>query len=209
MIEQFIFEFFAAIGTIAFAVSGAFKGIRHRLDVLGVLVLAFVTAIGGGLVRDALLHRTPAVFIDIWPALFALVGCLLALLSNMLSKERILSWTNPESRTFLILDAIGLAAFTVTGAKLGAVSGLNIFGIILLAAITGVGGGVIRDMLVGEIPLVLNADFYATATLIGGFVFGVLYMYNFATPWPSILSFIVTLSLRLLAIWRGWKLPVL
>ena len=206
MLEQLLFEFFVAIGTIAFAMSGAFKAIRHELDVLGLLVLGFATAIGGGLIRDALLHRTPAAFIDNGPAAYALLGCLIVLVSHWLSRK-VWGLTDPDSRTFLILDAIGLAAFTVLGASAGATAGLNVFGIVMLAAITGVGGGMIRDLLVGEIPLVLKADFYATATIIGAIVFFLLGWLSVDPATNSAVTFIITLLLRLLAIQYKWQLP--
>jgi len=206
MLEQMLFEFFVAIGTIAFAMSGAFKAIRHELDVLGLLVLGFATAIGGGLIRDALLHRTPAVFIDNGPAAYALLGCIIVLVSHWLSRK-VWGLTDPESRTFLILDAIGLAAFTVLGASAGATAGLNVFGIVMLAAITGVGGGMIRDLLVGEIPLVLKADFYATATIIGAVIFFLLGWLSVDPATNSAVTFIITLLLRLLAIQYKWQLP--
>lgn len=206
MLEQILFEFLVAVGTIAFAMSGAFKAIRHDFDVLGLMVLGFATAIGGGLIRDALLHRTPAAFIDNGPAVYALIGCLIVLVSHWLS-QKVWGLANPESRSFLILDAIGLAAFTVLGASAGADAGLNIFGIIMLAALTGVGGGMIRDLLAGEIPLVLKADFYATATIIGAVVFFLLSWLGFGPTTGSAVTFAVTLLLRLMAIQYKWQLP--
>ncbi len=113
----------------------------------------------------------------------------------------------PEGRLFLAFDAIGLAAFTVLGAKLAAGAGLNVFGIVLLAAITGVGGGVLRDVLVMEVPLVLKADFYATATIIGGILFTVLFWLHWPSAVITTATFAVTLALRLLAVWRKWQLP--
>jgi uncharacterized membrane protein YeiH len=207
MLEQILFEFLVAVGTIAFAMSGAFKAIRHEFDVLGLLVLGFATALGGGLIRDALLHRTPAAFIDNGPAAYALIGCVIVMLSHWLSRKHVFSLTNPETRTFLGLDAVGLASFTVMGASAGAAAGLNVFGIIMLAAITGVGGGMIRDLLAGETPLVLKADFYATATIIGAFVFIALFSLAVDATTISIITFAVTLLLRLMAIQYKWQLP--
>ncbi len=207
MLEQVLFELLAAIGTIAFAMSGAFKAIRHDFDVLGLIVLGFATALGGGLIRDALLHRTPSAFIDSGPAVYALVGCVIVMLSHWLSSKQVSGLTNPESRVFLVLDAIGLASFTVVGASAGASAGLNFFGIIMLAALTGVGGGMIRDLLAGETPLVLKADFYATATIIGACIFYALYWLSVDATTVSAITFAVTLLLRLLAIQYKWQLP--
>lgn len=207
MLEQLLFEFFAAIGTTAFAMSGAFKAIRHEFDVLGLLVLGYATALGGGLVRDTLLHRTPAAFIDNGLAIYALAGCVIVMLSNWLSRKQAFGLANPESRAFLALDAVGLASFTVIGASAGASAGLNVFGIVMLAAITGVGGGMIRDLLAGETPLVLKADFYATATIIGAFIFFALYRLSLDVTTISMVTFMATLLLRLLAIQYKWQLP--
>lgn len=206
MLEQILFEFFVAVGTIAFAMSGAFKAIRHEFDVLGLLVLGFATALGGGLIRDALLHRTPAAFIEAGPAVYALIGCAIVMASRLLSKK-VWGLADPDSRTFLVLDAIGLAAFTVIGASAGASVGLNAFGIIMLAALTGVGGGMIRDLLAGETPLVLKADFYATATIIGGIIFFALDGLGISPTTNSAVTFAVTLLLRLMAIQYKWQLP--
>ncbi|AFC99875.1 putative membrane protein [Methanocella conradii HZ254] len=207
MLEGLLFESFVAMGTIAFAMSGAFKAIRHEFDVLGLLVLGFSTALGGGLIRDALLHRTPAAFIDDGPAVYALIGCAITMLSHRLSRKHVFGLTDPNSRAFLFLDAIGLAAFTVMGASAGAASGLNAFGIVMLAALTGVGGGMIRDVLAGETPLVLKEDFYATATIIGAIIFFAMYRLSFAMATVTAASFMVTLLLRLLAIQYRWQLP--
>ena len=91
--------------------------------------------------------------------------------------------------------------------ELAASAGLNVFGIVLLAAITGVGGGVLRDVLVMEVPLVLKADFYATATIIGGILFTVLFWLNWPSAVITAVTFAVTLGLRLLAVWQKWQLP--
>ncbi len=207
MLEQLLFEVLVAAGTVAFAMSGAFKAIRHELDVLGLLVLGFATALGGGLIRDALLHRTPAAFIDNGPAAYALAGCVIVMLFHWLSRKQVFGLANPESRAFLALDALGLAAFTVVGAGAGASAGLNVFGIVMLAAITGVGGGMMRDLFAGEVPLVLKADFYATATIIGALVFIALGRLSLGVTAVSVATFAATLLLRLLAIQYKWQLP--
>lgn len=207
MFEEILLESFIAVGTIAFAMSGSFKAIRHELDVFGVLVLGFSTALGGGLIRDALVHKTPSAFIDMTPAIYALIGCAIVLFSRWFSRQQVHNLANPEGKAFLYLDALGLAAFTVLGARVGSDAGLNAFGIIMLAAITGVGGGMIRDILAGEVPLVLKADFYATATIIGGLIFYILQWLSIDVMTASMITFIATLILRLLAIQYRWQLP--
>lgn len=202
-----LFPLLDAAGTTAFAMSGAFKAIRHRLDLLGVLVLGYATALGGGLVRDALLQRIPAAFVAPGPALYALLGCVLAALWDLAAPPHRSPTSLAEGKVFLVFDAVGLAVFAVTGARLGADAGLNAFGVLLLAALTGAGGGVLRDLLVREVPLVLRADFYATAALLGGMAYAVLDALSVDPPWRAVAAFGLTFCLRLMAIWKGWHLP--
>jgi len=196
-----------AVGTVAFAMSGAFKAVRHRLDLLGVLVLGFATAMGGGVIRDTLLQRTPAAFLSNGPAFFSLSGCVLAAVWPSVARRL----GHPEElegeRAFLVVDALGLAIFAVTGARLGEEAGLTAWSTIILAATTGVGGGMIRDILVREVPLVLKADFYATAALIGGLVYVVFHRWGAPASLNYLATFAVTFLLRVMAIWRGWHLP--
>jgi uncharacterized membrane protein YeiH len=199
-----LFLLFDAIGTIAFAMSGAFKAVRRNLDVLGVLVLGFATAMGGGIIRDALLQRSPAAFHSNLPALYSLAGCVVAAAWKIGLRH---VKTPEDDRAFLFFDALGLAIFAVTGARLGYEAGLNTWSVAILAALTGVGGGVVRDILVCEIPMVLKADFYATAALIGGLVYVLAASFPLPAPWGPLSAFLVTLILRTLAIWRGWHLP--
>jgi uncharacterized membrane protein YeiH len=205
-LEREIFRVLDWVGIVAFAMSGAFKAIRHRLDLLGLLVLGFCTAMGGGLVRDSLLNRLPAVFLANAPALFALAGCLLAALWHVYGPP---SSSIEQDRRFLFVDAVGLAVFTVTGARLGTEAGLLPWAAILLGGLTAVGGGAIRDVLVLEVPLVLKADFYATASLIGGFVYTLMARHPDAAPLAGAAAFVVTLFLRTMAILKGWRLPSL
>jgi uncharacterized membrane protein YeiH len=201
-----LFLLFDAIGTIAFAMSGAFKAARRNLDILGVLALGFATAMGGGIIRDALLQRSPAAFHSNLPALYSLIGCVVAAAWKIGFRH---IKTPEEDRAFLFFDALGLAIFAVTGARLGYEAGLNTWSVMILGALTGVGGGVVRDILVCEIPMVLKADFYATAALVGALVYVVAASVPVPSPWGPLSAFLVTLVLRTMAIWRGWHLPSL
>ena len=204
--QESLFLLFDLVGTCAFAMSGAFKAIRKSLDLLGILVLGFATAMGGGVVRDALLHRTPVAFTTNLYALFALLGCLLACAWHYLAKGR--KYLD-EDRAFLLVDALGLAVFAVIGASAGSAAGLAPWSVVVLAALTGAGGGALRDLLVLEIPMVLHADFYATAALLGGLSFVLLTAAGFHTPVGSAAAFLTTLLLRTAAIFLGWSLPKL
>jgi uncharacterized membrane protein YeiH len=204
--QDSLFLLFDLAGTGAFAMSGAFKAIRKKLDLLGILVLGFATAMGGGVVRDALLHRTPVAFTTNLYALFAFLGCVLACAWHFAAKgSRFLD----EDRAFLIVDALGLSVFAVIGASAGAAAGLKSWSVIVLAALTGAGGGAIRDLLVLEIPMVLHADFYATAALLGGLSFVLLSLAGLDPPIVSAMAFLTTLFLRTAAIFLGWSLPKL
>ncbi|GAB4234363.1 MAG: trimeric intracellular cation channel family protein [Deltaproteobacteria bacterium] len=206
MNQESVFLLFDLLGTFAFAMSGAFKAIRKNLDLLGILILGFATAIGGGIIRDALLHRTPVSFTTNLYALVALLGCLSAMAWHFVAKgKRFLD----EDRAFLLVDAVGLAVFAVIGASAGAAAGLKSWSVVVLAALTAAGGGAVRDLLVLEIPMMLHADFYATAALLGGLSFVLLAAAGFQASVVSSAAFLTTLSLRTAAIFLGWSLPKL
>lgn len=147
-------------GTFVFALSGAFKGVRRGLDYLGITVLAVLTGVGGGIVRDVLLGATPpAVFRDERYLAICLGGAVAVLLfGRTISK----TWNR-----VMLADAIGLGLFAAMGAAKGASFGLGPLGTIFCGALTAVGGGVIRDVLVGDRPAVLYKGYYATAAIIG------------------------------------------
>jgi uncharacterized membrane protein YeiH len=206
MTQESLFLLFDLVGTFAFAMSGAFKAIRKKLDLLGILVLGFATAMGGGILRDALLQRIPVSFTTNLYALFALLGCLAAIAWHFVAKGRRFL---DEDRAFLIVDALGLAVFAMIGASAGAAAGLKPWSVVVLAALTAAGGGAIRDLLVLEIPMMLHADFYATAALLGGLSFVLLSAAGFQPSFVSAVTFLVTLLLRTAAIYLGWSLPKL
>ena len=204
MNQESIFLLFDLVGTFAFAMSGAFKAIRKNLDILGILILGFATAMGGGVIRDALIRRTPVVFTTNLYALFSLLGCLAAVAWHYGAKKKKFA---DEDRAFLLVDAVGLAVFAVIGASAGAAAGLKPWSVVMLAALTAAGGGMIRDLLVLEVPMVLHADFYATAALLGGLSFVLLSAAGFQPSVVSAASFLTTLLLRTAAIFLGWSLP--
>ncbi|MHC4560358.1 MAG: trimeric intracellular cation channel family protein [Planctomycetota bacterium] len=187
-------------GTFVFAVSGAFRAARHELDLLGVLVLAIATGVGGGIIRDLILGSTP-------PAAFQdetyLIVCVLGGLVVFCAANRIA----PRWDCVMAADALGLSVFAAIGAAKAAMGGLGVIGIIMMAAVTATGGGVIRDMLVGEIPAVLRADFYATAALAGGAFFVVTGRLGAGQGTQVLCAVAVTFFLRVLAMKYGISLP--
>ncbi|RKQ63964.1 putative membrane protein YeiH [Thermovibrio guaymasensis] len=189
------------IGLVAFALSGVFKGINAKLDLLGVSILGFLTALGGGIVRDILVNSVPKALTGISDITTTALGIFLALLLYKVFRKDI-TGTKPVK----IIDAAGLSAFSVTGFLVGAQSGLNGFGIVLLGVITGTGGGLISELLTGKVPSVLKEDFYASCSLIGGILFLITYG-KFSTEVSTGITFVTILTLRLTAILKGWRLP--
>jgi len=151
-------------GTMAFAISGAVRGVRHNLDILGVTVLAVVTGVFGGIVRDVVIGKTP-------PACFQnelyLIICILSAVIVLIRAESVARRSERQWSIVQIFDAIGLGIFSAIGAQKAMSADLGVVGIIMMGMITSCGGGIIRDVLVCEIPAVLKRDFYATASMIG------------------------------------------
>ncbi|EGO65824.1 trimeric intracellular cation channel family protein [Acetonema longum] len=189
-------------GVVAFAVSGALTGIRSRLDIFGVLILAVVTAIGGGIIRDVVIGNTPPLtFRD---STFFIISCASAV--GVLFTYR---WLDRYQNTILFFDAVGLGAFTATSANLAIQHHLDsLFIVTAVATITGIGGGILRDMIVKEIPYVFRQEVYAINAIIGAAVF--YYSQSYLTgSLPLYLSFVVTTVLRLCCIKYKWNFPVL
>jgi len=154
-------------GTLAFAISGAFRAVKHELDLLGVLTLATVTGIAGGIIRDTIFGATPPVsLLDYWYVLICLAGGGIVFIA---APKIATKWDY-----VMIADAIGLSVFTAIGASKAESYNAVPLTVILMAMITSCGGGVIRDLLVTEIPSILKRDFYASAALCGGVLFVLL-----------------------------------
>ena len=189
------------VGTFAFAISGATAGVRKRLDLFGVLVLSFAAATAGGITRDFLIGATPPVALSDWRYLAVSV---LAGLMTFYSHERVERLRNPVQ----LFDAIGLGLFAVTGAAKALDAGLNPVSAMLLGMLTGIGGGIARDILAARIPVVLQADLYAVAALAGAAV--VVAGDRLGLPQAPVLATgaVLVFVLRFLAIRRGWRLPV-
>lgn len=201
--------FFDIIGTIAFAISGAILGCKKKMDILGVIVLGIVTALGGGFVRDLVLGiNPPNMFQNSTNAIISTVFSVLVFMffyfkKNFTSRQ-VLIFMND----FMILsDTIGLASFTITGMTTALSLGLDKkFLLIFVGSITGVGGGMIRDVLAGTIPFIFKEQIYAGACILGSTVF--LLTRNFLGDQVSmIICFFTVLIFRLLAVKKNWNLP--
>ncbi|MBP6346047.1 MAG: trimeric intracellular cation channel family protein [Neisseriaceae bacterium] len=155
-------EVISIVGTIAFTLSGFLVGVRKQLDWLGVLVLALLTAIGGGMIRDVMVSRLPIVFSDNT----SLIAIILTLFIVKTLLHLDLKASRLRAGLFLLADSIGLVAFSITGAQVGLLLDLNLFGVILLGFVTAVGGGMVRDVLVNDIPIILHQDFYGSIAVL-------------------------------------------
>jgi uncharacterized membrane protein YeiH len=206
------------LGTFVFALSGAVSAVKHRLDLFGVLVVAFAAANGGGITRDLLIGAVPPPGIADWR--YITVSALAALTAFVWSwsrahttlAARIADWPRVAAQlahTVLVLDAAGLALFAVTGALKALAFHLAPVGAVLLGVMTGVGGGIVRDLLVAEVPTVLHrGELYAVTALAGALVVVSGRMLQLPTPVVAVGGAALCFALRLLAIRRGWRLPV-
>ena len=187
------------IGTIAFAISGAMVGIEKKMDIFGVLVLGMTTAVGGGIIRDLLIGVVPPMaFQEPVYALTAIAVSIVVFLPFV--RNRI----NKISKTILLMDSIGLGIFTVIGLRAGAPFE-NAFLSIFLALVTGVGGGVLRDVFAQDRPMIFVKHFYASAAIIGAVVSLLLWNINVETS--MIVGAATVIVLRILAAKFRWHLP--
>lgn len=189
------------LGTFVFAMSGAAAGVKKRLDVFGVCVLAFVAATAGGLTRDVLIGAIPPAGISDWRYI----------MTSLAAGGVTFLWYPRVQRltmVILVFDAIGLGLFAVAGAQKALAYGLNPAASAMLGMLTGIGGGVVRDVLVNEVPVVLRADLYALAALAGAavVVFGALL--HLPGALAASVGAAVCVLMRLVAIRRGVNLPV-
>ncbi len=188
-------------GTFVFAISGAMLGVKRRLDMFGVLVLSFAASTSGGILRDLLIGSAPPAAISDWRYLTA------AMLAGVL----IFFWYSPFSRlrtAIAMFDAAGLALFAVSGTQKALATGLNPLMAALLGMLTGIGGGIVRDLLVARTPSVLRSDLYAVAALAGAGVIVAGHLMRWPVVPTALGGAALCFGFRLLAIRRGWNLPV-
>ena len=187
-------------GTFAFAISGAMAGMRRGLDVFGVLVLSFAASSFGGIGRDLLIGAVPPAAIEDWRYLSVSIVAGLISFYWMSLIEKFRYWV-------LWVDAAGLAFFAVSGTVKALSFGLNPLMAALLGMITGVGGGIVRDVLLADIPVVLRSDLYAVAALVGAGIVATGHFFGQPLPVFTILGGLACFVLRVMAIRKGWQLP--
>ena len=197
-----IFSVLDLLGVAVFAVSGVLAAGRAGLDLLGVVVIAAVSAIGGGTLRDLLLNRHPIFWIANPRPLVVIT--VTALLTAAYARV-----ATPHHDALLVPDALGLALFAMSGAQIAEAAGLSRIIVVLMGTMSGCAGGVVRDVLTAQVPLLLRGDIYATAAIAGIVLYLVLRALGVKRAWAFGCGLIAIVGLRLLAIAWGWHLPKL
>jgi len=192
---------FDLIGIAVFAISGALTAGRKGLDLLGIIIISIVTSVGGGTLRDILLDRTPIFWINDPGYLIVIIVASFATLWYVRKNQ-------PPFKALLVADALGLAFFTIMGTRIAATMNLHPVILVVMGTITGVAGGVFRDILSAEVPLILRRDLYATAAIGGSVVYLLLEYLGFGLLLSYLGGFFIVLLLRSLAIIWGIRLPV-
>ena len=192
------------VGTIAFALSGFMVATRDRLDLLGIFIASFLTALGGGIVRDTIADRIPFTFSHLLPTSLVIGVIFFAIIFKLYKKSEI-----ENTKYFIISDSVGLISFSITGALVGLMVDFNIFGVVMLSLATAVGGGIMRDILLNRVPVVLTSELYGTISIMIGIIVFVLDKTEQINNISLLTVFVIGLSIRLVAYYRKWHLPKL
>jgi len=199
-----MFEIAEYIGIIAFVISGFLVGVRNKLDLLGLLISTFLTAFGGGLIRDVIANKTPYTFTHTTP------GALVITLMVAMIFFKIHKKANLENRAlFIVSDSIGLVSFSISGALVAISAGYNLTGVMALSFITAVGGGITRDVIINEVPFVFKTGFYGTIALLIGLLIYILNFIDFTNFFTLLIVFIVGVALRIVAFYQKWSVPLI
>ena len=195
------------VGTLAFAVSGAFVGVRRDMDVFGVIILGLTTAVGGGVIRDLILGLTPPRTFQ--HPIYAMIAVAASVAVFLIARRGFTEkTTGPYSVVMLIMDSLGLGAFTVSAIGTALEQGVeyNAFLLVFTGVVTGVGGGVLRDVMAGQTPYIFLKHVYASASLLGA-VLCVIMMPLTGDAWAIALGMSATVVIRLLSAYFRWNLP--
>ncbi|WP_378188430.1 trimeric intracellular cation channel family protein [Aquimarina sp. W85] len=188
-----MFEILDILGTMAFTISGALSAMNRRLDLFGIFIIAFVTSVGGGTVRDVLIGQTPVIWMQNTTTIYLIsfVTFLAILFRNKLDYLK---------KSVFLFDTIGLGIFTITGVETGINAGLDPIVSVALGTITGCFGGVIRDILCNEIPVIFRKEIYATVTILGGICFMFMYSIGLDMTLTYIATTLLIIVIRLLVV---------
>jgi len=198
-----MFELTEYIGIIAFSISGFFVAIRNKLDLLGILISTFLTALGGGIIRDVSVDRIPFTFTHNYPAGIVLSIMIIMILFRFHKRNSI------ENRLYFILsDSIGLISFSISGAIIAIEANLNLTGVLVISFVTAVGGGIVRDVIINEVPFIFKTGFYGTVALLMALGIYFLDKLEFHSPLFILLLFVIGVMLRVIAYYRKWLIPL-
>lgn len=200
MIELSLFNILDLLGTVAFAISGALAAMNRRLDLFGIFIIAFVTSIGGGTLRDILTGSTPVTWMEntIYIYFIGFVTIIAIIFRNKLDRLK---------KSLFLFDTIGLGVFTITGVEMGVQAGLSPIISITIGAMTGTFGGVIRDILCNEIPVIFRKEIYATACILGAFTFVVLHDLGVNMDIIYVVTSLIVIVIRLIVVRYHISLP--
>lgn len=210
MISSELLHILEIIGTIAFAISGALVAIKAQLDIFGVVFIGGITAVGGGVVRDLLIGRIPpAIFSNQWMIVIALLTSVVVFIIAYFKRKHFEQFSLKIEQINNVFDAIGLAAFSVMGTEVSFVYGFseNMFFSVVLGMLTGVGGGIFRDILTDTTPYVLKKHIYALASIFGSLLYYFLREYGNKLVLATVLSLVSVFAIRMLATKYLWSLP--
>lgn len=188
------------IAITAEGMSGALAAGRRNMDIFGVAFIAFVTALGGGTIRDMVLGHFPIGWTQHPPYIYLVISA--GLLTTVLAR-----FMHHLKTVFLVLDALGLIAFSLIGCEVGLSMGYASVVVIMAGMITGIFGGILRDVLCNQVPVVFRQELYASVSLAVCGLYLILRDQGLGTELNTLISFALGLALRLAAIWRGWQLP--
>lgn len=190
------------LATIAFAISGLLEALEKRMDTFGVFIIAFVTAVGGGTLRDILIGETPVFWMENLSVVYAII--LTTLVAVIFRK-----YLNYFKKSLFLFDTIGIGLYTVIGIQKGLIVGLHPMVCIALGTMSASFGGVIRDILCNEIPVIFRKEIYATACIIGGLVYFLLAFLDLSNKWLILISILTVIAIRLFAVAFKVSLPSL
>jgi len=198
-----MFEVAEYLGIIAFALSGFSTATKNHLDLLGILIAVFLTALGGGILRDVIVSTTPYTFSHTAPALVVFVVLLLLILFKVHRRDSI-----ENKPYFIISDSIGLVSFSITGALVALEHEFNYTGVVAVSFTAAVGGGIIRDVIINEVPFIFKTGFYGTVSLIVGSLVYILDKFDIITPISIVIILLIGVSLRVIAYYKKWSIPL-
>jgi uncharacterized membrane protein YeiH len=199
-----MFEIAEIIGIIAFAISGFLTATRNKLDLLGILISIFLTALGGGIIRDVIVNKVPYTFSHNFPAIIILSVMIFMILFKVHKRASI-----ENKPLFILSDSIGLVSFSITGAIIAIENHFNITGILALSFLTAVGGGIARDVIINQVPFVFKTGFYGTVSLLVALILYTLNIFDFISYISLIFVFVAGVTLRIVAFYKKWSIPLI